>query len=471
MKVHYRTATMETRREPLDIVTGLASSGIWDTFVVYEDPEGWSVAGGTAAEVLLTPRCIRTTRDGVVTEERWNGNPLHRIREFLADLPMADWTAYGWCAFELAPLLAGTAAAAERDDVLAHLVVPETEVRLSGGRAVVRSLYGAALATVEDAVTDAAAPTAGTRRPVRVDLEAGAADYLRHVTSLVRDIRAGLLQKAVISRVVPVPEEIDFPASFAAGRRANSPTRSFLLSMGGLRAFGFSPETVVEVDVERRVASQPLAGTRALTGDPELDRKLREDLLADPKELHEHAISVKVAVDELAGSCEAETVAVTEFMTVKERGTVQHLASKVVGRLPEGADPWQAFAAVFPAVTASGVPKPAAYEAISRYESQARGPYAGAVMKVTQDGAMDAALVLRSAYARDGRTWLRAGAGVVEQSRAERELEETREKLMSVSRSLVARTDRPAEPAEDTGADETGADDTGAAESRPRPPR
>ncbi|CAM5420773.1 Putative salicylate synthase OS=Streptomyces glaucescens OX=1907 GN=SGLAU_04415 PE=4 SV=1 [Streptomyces glaucescens] len=456
VKVHYRTATVETRREPLDIATGLASSGIWDTFVVYEDPDGWSIAGGIAAEVLLTPRCIRTTRDGVVTEDRWNGNPLDRIQEFLAGLPIADWSAYGWCAFELAPLLAGTAA--PRDGVLAHLVVPETEVRLSGGRAVIRSLRGAALATAEEAVTHAEAPAGGTGRPVRVDLEADAGDYLRHVASLVRDIRAGLLQKAVISRVVPVPEEIDFPASFAAGRRANSPTRSFLLSMGGLRAFGFSPETVVEVDPERRVASQPLAGTRALTGDSELNRKLREDLLADPKELHEHAISVKVAVDELAGPCEPETVAVTEFMTVKERGTVQHLASKVVGRMPEGAGPWQAFAAVFPAVTASGVPKPAAYEAISRYESQARGPYAGAVMKVTQDGTMDAALVLRSAYARDGRTWLRAGAGVVEQSRAERELEETREKLMSVSRSLVARTAEPA-------------DGTGAAEGRPRPPR
>jgi salicylate synthase len=183
-----------------------------------------------------------------------------------------------------------------------------------------------------------------------------------------------------------------------------------------------------------------VAGTRALTGDAGTDRRLREDLLADPKELHEHAISVKLAVDELAGSCEPDTVVVEEYMTVKERGSVQHLASRVVGRIPEGSGPWDAFAAVFPAVTASGVPKHPAYEAIRRYESEPRGPYAGTVLRVTQDG-MDAALVLRSVYAQEGRTWLRAGAGIVDQSRPERELEETKEKLRCVAGTLVARDD------------------------------
>ncbi|MFI6403227.1 salicylate synthase [Streptomyces sp. NPDC050548] len=438
--IHYRTGTVETRRQPLDIATGLADSGIWDTFVVYEEPRCWSVACGIAAELVITPRSIRTYRNGVFTEERWHGNPLDAIQGFLDGVPIADWTAYGWCAFELATCLAGCAAADE-EAVLAHLIVPETEIRLADGRAVIRSLSAAALATAEAAVTRATAPARGPVRPVQVDLETHAEGYRANVSALVEDVRSGLLHKAVISRTVPVHEEIDFPASFAAGRRANSPARSFLVSMGGLRAFGFSPETVVEVSADGAVASQPLAGTRALTGDADLDRKLRDELLTDPKEIHEHAISVKVAFDELVGPCRAESVAVAEYMAVKERGSVQHLASKVVGRLRPGAGPWQAFAAVFPAVTASGVPKRAAYEAIGRYEEEARGLYAGTVMKVGQDGTMDAALVLRSAYAQEGRVWLRAGAGVVEHSRAERELEETREKLMSVARSLVARAD------------------------------
>jgi salicylate synthetase len=435
--IHYRTAVTETSREPLDTAVALACSGLFGTYVVYEHPGGWCVAGGIAAEVVVTADSIRCTWQGSTTEEPWYGDPLGAVQQFLATLPIADWTAYGWAAFELAHAVA---AIPVDSGVLLHLVVPETEVLLDGGRALLRSTHSGTLSAVETVVARAE-PLAGTARPtVQVDLDANADAYRDAVASVVADIRAGALQKAVLSRVVPVDGELDFPATYAAGRRANTPARSFLLRMGDLQCLGFSPETVVEVDATGRVASQPVAGTRALTGDAGTDRRLREDLLADPKELHEHAISVKLAVDELAGSCEPDTVVVEEYMTVKERGSVQHLASRVVGRIPEGSGPWDAFAAVFPAVTASGVPKHPAYEAIRRYESEPRGPYAGTVLRVTQDG-MDAALVLRSVYAQEGRTWLRAGAGIVDQSRPERELEETKEKLRCVAGTLVARDD------------------------------
>lgn len=438
MKTHYRTAVVETSCEPLDLAVGLVASGLFDTHVVYEDPEGWSIAGGVAAEVVMDADTIRCTRAGKTTDKRWYGDPLASVQTFLADLPIADWSAYGWCAFELSHAIAGMTVEA---GTLLHLFVPETEMRITGPRTVVRSLDSATLTTVENAITGLAATPvdrAPAGRPVQVGLEVGAAAYSEGVESLVEDIRAGRLQKAVLSRVVPVDGAVDFPASYRKGRAQNTPARSFLLDMGGLRCFGFSPETVVEVSADRRVATQPLAGTRALTGDPDTDRKLREDLLSDPKELHEHAISVKIAVDELTGPCKPETVVVEEYMSVKERGSVQHIASRVVGRMPEGASPWEAFAVAFPAVTASGVPKHAAYDAIRRYEPQDRGPYAGTVMRITEAGTMDAALVLRSVYAQGGRTWLRAGAGVVEQSRPERELEETREKLRSVALCLVA---------------------------------
>lgn len=437
MKTHYRTAVVETVCEPLDIAVGLAESGLLAGHVVYEAPEEWSIAGGVAAEIVLDADTMRCTRTGERTQAPWRGDPLVPVREFLADLPIADWTAYGWCAFELSHAIAGMT---PQEGTLLHLVVPQTEVRIAGSRVVIRSLDRDTLTAVENAVVGMTPNTDGrsyAARRVDVRLETGAAAYSEGVESLVQDIHAGRLQKAILSRVVPVDGTVDFPASFRKGRAQNTPARSFLLDMGGLRCFGFSPETVVEVSADRRVTTQPLAGTRALTGDPDTDRKLREELLLDPKELYEHAISVKVAVDELTGPSEPDTVVVEEYMAVKERGSVQHLASKVVGRMPEGSSPWKAFAAAFPAVTASGVPKRAAYEAIRRYEPEDRGPYAGTVMKVSEDGTMDAALVLRSAYARNGRTWLRAGAGIVEQSRPERELEETREKLRCVAACLV----------------------------------
>ncbi|MCZ9347467.1 salicylate synthase [Streptomyces sp. TRM76130] len=419
---------------------GFAASGLFGTTMVHEAAGEWSIAGGVAAEVIVDAASIRCTRDGVTRVEPWSGDPLTAVRNFLDGLPIHDWTAYGWCAFELSHAIAGMAVP---QGTLLHLVVPETELRLVGSRVHLRSLEGDALTTAGNMVARIAAESTPTALPaVPADLEFDADDYRRSVASLVAEIHAGKLQKAILSREIPVAAEVDFPASFHKGRLENTPARSFLFDMGGLRCFGFSPETVVEVSADGRVSSQPLAGTRALTGDPQLDQKLRDDLLTDPKELHEHAISVKVAVDELIGPCVPESVVVQEYMSVKERGSVQHLASRVVGQLSQGASPWDAFAAVFPAVTASGVPKRAAYQAISRYERNQRGPYAGAVLKVGEDGAMDAALVLRSVYARSGRTWLRAGAGIVEHSTPDRELEETREKLRCVTASLVACADR-----------------------------
>jgi salicylate synthase len=231
------------------------------------------------------------------------------------------------------------------------------------------------------------------------------------------------------------------------GRRRNTPARSFLLRMDGLEAAGFSPEIVVAVGEDGTVVSQPLAGTRALTPDAATNSRLRAELLSSEKEIFEHAISVKVGNDELLTVCEPDSVGVRSLMTLEERGSVQHIASRVTGRLAPGHDAWDAFAAVFPAVTASGVPKEAAYAAIRRHETERRGLYSGAVLTVDESGELDAALVLRTVFRRHGRTWLRAGAGIVSQSQPAREFEETCEKLDSVARFLVASEVRAEVPA------------------------
>jgi salicylate synthetase len=98
-----------------------------------------------------------------------------------------------------------------------------------------------------------------------------------------------------------------------------------------------------------------------------------------------------------------------------------------------------ALEALFPAVTASGIPKPAGVEAIMRLDEGPRGLYSGAVVMVSADGRLDAALTLRAAYESDGRTWLQAGAGVIEASQPDREFEETCEKLSTLAPYLVAR--------------------------------
>jgi anthranilate synthase component 1/salicylate synthetase len=431
----YREVRLPTPEDPLRAVTALAGSGLFDQYVVYESEAEWSFAGGRLAD-------LRASRTGAVVRHGSDSTTLSddenlsaTVRGFLAAVPVSGWRAYGWAAFELAYLNSELAPLAG-DDVLLHLLIPHTEVRITAQDVLLRSADEATLERVAMTLRDP--PKVPSVPSVRLEVPVeDTGNYRAVVAAAVAAIRAGDLQKVILSRVLPVPEPVDLIATYAAGRAANTPARSYLLNLGRIRAAGFSPETVVEVGANGRIATQPLAGTRALTGSPAQDLRLRAELLTDPKEIYEHAVSVKTACDELSALCEPGSVQVGEFMTVRERGTVQHLASTVTGRLPAPADTWHAFDRVFPAVTASGIPKPAAYRLIHDLENQERGLYAGSVLTCDHLGQMDAALVLRTVFQHAGRTWLQAGAGIVSQSLPEREHEETCEKLRSVAQYLV----------------------------------
>lgn len=145
------------------------------------------------------------------------------------------------------------------------------------------------------------------------------------------------------------------------------------------------------------------------------------------------------SLHDLADVVEPDSAEVERFMVVRERGSVQHLASTVRGRLTGEHGRMDALAALFPAVTASGLPKAEGVEAIFRLDGPSRGLYSGSVFSAGRDGSLDAALVLRAVYQEGGRAWLRAGAGVIGQSRPEREFEETCEKLACVAEHLIAK--------------------------------
>jgi salicylate synthetase len=148
---------------------------------------------------------------------------------------------------------------------------------------------------------------------------------------------------------------------------------------------------------------------------------------------------VRGSLREITEIAEPGSAAVTDFMTVRERGSVQHLGSTVSARLDASKDRMDALEALFPAVTASGIPKAAGMDAILRLDDTPRGLYSGAVVMFSADGGLDAALTLRAVFEHDGQTWLRAGAGIIAASDPDREFEETCEKLMTLAPYLVAR--------------------------------
>ncbi|WP_239934077.1 salicylate synthase [Streptomyces sp. CBG31] len=395
----------------------------------------WSEGESAVVEVSRTTVALHGPGTDVM-EVPAGPHPLATAGELLRKRTGGTGPVHGWIAFELAHAYHGGGGSGH--GAVARFVVPEREIALTPATAVLRAGDPDALGALERQLRDATA-SAGEPDEARVpvDLEEDADRYRFAVATVVRAIRAGEYDKAIISRTVSVPEEISLPATYLAGRRSHLPARSFLLRHGGWEAAGFSPEIVARIDTEGLVTAQPLAGTRALTGDGEADAARRADLHRDAKEVYEHAVSVRLVQEEMNTVCLPETVRTEEFMGVEERGSVQHLASRLRGRLVPGRDRWDALAALFPAVTASGIPKAPALTAISHAEGDERGLYSGAVVRVEADGTLDAALVLRTVLRRGGRTWLRAGAGIVAHSDPERELEETREKLRAVSGHLV----------------------------------
>lgn len=403
--------------EPLAAAAALAGSG--EPFVLFERSGLWQAGIGAAATIRAEADRLVIEAGGRRETVRLGARPLSRFGAAVAACIEPDRPAFGWIGFPPGD-----------GHLSACMVVPRALVDFDGRAATVSADTEEELDRAA-ALLDASGPPP---IPTPVDVEAGGERYRGMVTDAVACISAGELQKVILSRRVPVRFPVDFPATYRLGRAAHTPARSFLLNLGSRWAAGFSPETLVEVR-DGRVGTEPLAGTRAFG--TAHDTALRAALLGDPKEVFEHAVSVKLAFDELTGCCAEGTVVVDDLMTVRERGSVQHLGSRVSGALGPGRTAWDALDAVFPGVTASGVPKAAARRCIAELESADRGLYAGAVLRVDPDGTMDACLTLRAIFGDGERAWLQAGAGIVRDSRPEREFRETCEKFAAVAPYVV----------------------------------
>ena len=424
-----------------EICATWASAGLADNYLIYEGADGWVYAGGVRREVVLTAHTVRVdthTGDGVTTATApYSMRPAQALEEALAGLDLERWRAYGWVGFDFCAPFLGAADHLSDDEVLARVFVPEFEAFVSRGGEITFS--GAGQELQERMRELAARPLVvdqADRRPVPVT--ADPTDYRGRVATAIGEIRAGRYEKVIMSREVPVPFAVDIPATYLTGRLANTPARSFLFQLAGLSAAGFSPELVGAVDVSGLITTEPLAGTRAHGVSTAADSAARTELENDAKEIVEHAISVRTSCAEVATVAVPGSTAVSEFMTVRPRGSVQHLASTVVGQLATPHSAWDALEVLFPSVTASGIPKEPAVDAIYRLEATRRGVYSGAVVVASSAGDLEAALVLRSVFRDEQRSWLRAGAGVVGQSNPEREFTETVEKLGSVAPYLVA---------------------------------
>lgn len=218
-------------------------------------------------------------------------------------------------------------------------------------------------------------------------------------------------------------------------RTMNPSPYMFYFSGTDVEVAGASPETLVKLE-DGVLHTFPLAGTRPRGKNEAEDRALEEELLADEKELAEHNMLVDLGRNDLGRISRFGSVQVEKLHSIERYSHVMHIGSAVRGEIREGYDALDAIGTVLPAGTLSGAPKIRACQLIGELENNKRGIYGGAIGYIDFTGNMDTCIAIRIAYKKNGRVFIRSGAGIVADSSPEKEYEECINKAKAVVRAL-----------------------------------
>ncbi|HEV2852908.1 MAG TPA: anthranilate synthase component I [Thermoanaerobaculia bacterium] len=257
------------------------------------------------------------------------------------------------------------------------------------------------------------------------------ASFRRAVLQAKEHIAAGDIFQVVLARRWRVPRRIEPLALYRALRMVNPSPYMVLLETPDVSLVGASPEMLVRKQ-GRHIETRPIAGTRPRGMDADGDRRLAEDLLADPKERAEHVMLVDLGRNDLGRVAMPGSVRVPSFMEIEHYSHVMHLVSGVEAELATGKDALDALLSCFPAGTVSGAPKIRAMEIIDELEPEARGPYAGAVGYLSYSGDLDTCIAIRTLVVRENETSVTAGAGIVADSDPAAEERETKNKAAAL---------------------------------------
>jgi anthranilate synthase component 1 len=222
---------------------------------------------------------------------------------------------------------------------------------------------------------------------------------------------------------------------YRAARSINPSPYMFLLELEGFALVGASPEIHVRCE-DRLVEIRPIAGTRPRGKTAEEDLQNEKDLLADPKEQAEHVMLVDLARNDIGRVCDFGSVQVKDLMIIERYSHVMHIVSQVEGRLRTDRTPYDLMRATFPAGTLSGAPKIRAMQIISELEQTARGPYGGCVGYFSFSGNLDCCITIRTALLKDGKAYVQAGGGWVNDSVPESEFQETVNKAKAMLKAV-----------------------------------
>ncbi|WMW21981.1 anthranilate synthase component I [Methanolobus mangrovi] len=275
-------------------------------------------------------------------------------------------------------------------------------------------------------------PAADSDDPVaNVNQEA----YEEAVRKSKQHIIDGDIFQVVISRRYTVKMKQTPLQLYIRLRNINPSPYMYIFNFKDIGIVGASPETLMTV-FDRKVISNPIAGTCPRGKDDEEDKLLAEKMLSDEKERAEHVMLVDLGRNDVRMVSKAGTVKVDDLMSVVKYSHLQHIESTVSGELRDECDQFDATRAIFPAGTLSGAPKIRAMEIIDDLEPESRGIYGGGVGYYSWNGDADFAIVIRTVLIKNNTAYVQAGAGIVADSDPTYEYNETERKMAAMIKAI-----------------------------------
>lgn len=256
-------------------------------------------------------------------------------------------------------------------------------------------------------------------------------EYCEMVEKAKRYIYEGDIFQVVLSNRLEADFEGSLFDTYRLLRTINPSPYMFYFSGDDIEVAGASPETLVKCE-DGILHTFPLAGTRPRGKNASEDRALEKELLADEKEKAEHNMLVDLGRNDIGRISEFGSVEVEEYMTIQRYSHVMHIGSTVKGRLRSDLEAIDAVDSILPAGTLSGAPKIRACEIINELENNKRGIYGGAIGYIDFTGNLDTCIAIRIAFKKNGKVFVRSGAGIVADSIPQNEYRECINKAKAV---------------------------------------
>lgn len=259
----------------------------------------------------------------------------------------------------------------------------------------------------------------------------GKQEFLEMIDKAKKHILEGDIFQVVLSHKLSKDSSVCPLETYRYLRSLNPSPYLFIFNAGDFTLVGSSPEMLVKVDKqddEYGVEIRPIAGTYKRGVNEAEDKKQIEKLLADPKERAEHVMLIDLARNDIGRVCQPGSIEIPQNMIVEKYSHVMHIVSSVIGKIKKNYSTEagiEVLKACFPAGTLSGAPKVKAVEIIENLEKEARGPYGGCIGHYSLDGSLNTSILIRTIVLEANKVTLQAGAGLVADSVAESEWQET----------------------------------------------